>query len=168
MSTPTSVQVDRAIGVLLGLTSGDALGVPYEFKPALEPKEQPQMKGGGLGPYAPGEYSDDGQMAVCIAQVAALGMDLTSEAAIDAIAERFIAWADGGASDIGIQTSAVLGRARRLDGSAGRRLTRAAADYYAVNPSRAAGNGALMRTGIVGICALEDRERTAAAARAIA
>jgi hypothetical protein len=37
------------------------------------------MKGRGLGPYAPGEYLD-GQMAVCFAQVAATGVDLTSDA----------------------------------------------------------------------------------------
>ena len=65
----TTQQTDRAAGVLLGQACGDALGVPYEF--ATPPRDEPQMKGGGLGPYAPGEWSDDTQMALCIAQVSA-------------------------------------------------------------------------------------------------
>ena len=50
---------DRAAGVLLGQACGDALGVPYEFGPALPSDFIPQMVGGELGPFAPGEYSDD-------------------------------------------------------------------------------------------------------------
>ncbi|MGQ4420620.1 ADP-ribosylglycohydrolase family protein, partial [Streptomyces sp. SAS_269] len=64
---------DRAAGVLLGAAVGDALGVPYEFQTRLREDQQPRMIGGGLGPYEPGEYSDDTQMQVCIAQVAATG-----------------------------------------------------------------------------------------------
>ncbi|MFD2795672.1 ADP-ribosylglycohydrolase family protein [Promicromonospora vindobonensis] len=48
--------------------------MPYEVAPRFT--GDPQMKRGGLGPYAPGEYSDDTQMAVCIARVAATGGDL--------------------------------------------------------------------------------------------
>ncbi len=55
---------DRAAGVLLGQACGDALGVPYEFRTPPGPGELAEMKGGGLGPYAPGEWSDDTQMAV--------------------------------------------------------------------------------------------------------
>ena len=68
----TTLQKDRAAGVLLGQAIGDALGVPYEFGPKIAPG-QAQMIGGGLGPYAPGEWSDDTQMAVCIAEVTASG-----------------------------------------------------------------------------------------------
>ena len=71
-----SAQVDRAAGVLLAGAVGDALGVPYEFAPRFT--GDPQMIGGGLGPYEPGEYSDDTQMAVCVAEVAATGVDLSS------------------------------------------------------------------------------------------
>ena len=59
LSTPATYQDDRAAGVLLAAACGDALGVPYEFAPRLTQKQTPQMIGGGLGPYAPGEYSDD-------------------------------------------------------------------------------------------------------------
>src|SRR3954453_2791337 len=104
----TATQQDRAAGVLLAQACGDALGVPYEFKARLRDEDQPQMIGGGLGPYAPGEYSDDTQMAVCIARVAATGADLRGPAALDRIAAGFVRWAANGATDIGIQTQQVM------------------------------------------------------------
>lgn len=161
-----STSLDRAAGVLLGQACGDALGVPYEFGLARL-TGQPRMIGGGLGPYAPGEWSDDTQMAACIARVAATGADLTSAAALDQIAQGFLDWQTGGASDIGNQTSRVLRAARSRAGSAGRRLTEAAAADLNAHPN-SAGNGALMRTSVVGISTIHDREATAEAARAIA
>src|ERR1700733_12910671 len=104
----TPRQLDRAAGVLLGAACGDALGVPYEFARPPGPGEMPVMKGGGLGPYAPGEYSDDTQMAVCIAEVTAGGADLRTEAALDAVAAAFLRWRRAGATDVGAQTAAVL------------------------------------------------------------
>jgi len=59
--------VSRARGAMLASACGDALGVPYEF---AAPTDSPEMIGGGLGPYEPGEWSDDTQMAICIAKVA--------------------------------------------------------------------------------------------------
>lgn len=160
-------QRDRAAGVLLGQACGDALGVPYEF--AAVPSGAAEMIGGGLGPYAPGEWSDDTQMAACIARVSATGADLTSAAALDEIAAAFLAWRRGGATDIGMQTDQVLGRVQRPDDvdGLGRRLTDAAAAHHA-GGARTAGNGALMRGGIVGLTRLDDRDATAAAATAVA
>src|SRR5919202_3025154 len=102
-----AIQSDRAAGVLLGAACGDALGVPYESD-SRRLDGPPRMLGGGLGPYAPGEYSDDTQMAVCIAEVAATGADLREEAALDRIAANFLRWRREGATDIGAQTRAVL------------------------------------------------------------
>ena len=84
------------------------------------------MIGGGLGPYAPGEYSDDTQMAVCIAEVAATGADLTQPDALDPIADRFIAWRRDGATDIGTSTSAALRGVEPGPGSAARLAANAA------------------------------------------
>ena len=125
------------------------------------------MGGGGLGAYEPGEWSDDTQMAVLIARVSATGVDLRSADALDEIALAFEEWFGGGPSDVGIQTSAVLWAAAQLDGHEAERLTRASRDYYE-RTDRAAGNGALMRTSVVGLAALMDREATAQMARAIA
>jgi ADP-ribosylglycohydrolase len=143
-------QMDRACGVLLGQACGDALGVPYEFGTPPAPGEHAQMKGGGLGDYAPGEFSDDIQMGAVIAAVSATGVDLTSADALVAIAEGFLRWARDGARDIGIHTSSVLRSARSGGGSPSARLTAAARTYASRNP-RSAGNGALMRTSIVGV-----------------
>lgn len=54
-------RLDRAVGVLLGGATGDALGVPYEYgsRPLPPAGESPRMLGGGLGGYAPGQWSDE-------------------------------------------------------------------------------------------------------------
>lgn len=157
-------QKDRAAGVLLGQAIGDALGVPYEFAPRITPGTA-RMIGGGLGPYAPGEWSDDTQMAICIAEVAASGLDLTTDAALQRVAERFLQWRTSGATDVGNQINAVLTSTLRHHGPT-LMLMRRLAKEQAVHDK--AGNGALMRTGIVGITALDDRNRTALATRRVA
>ena len=159
--------LDRACGVLIGQACGDALGVPYEFATPPGPGEQPEMIGGGLGPYEPGEWSDDTQMAAVIAGVAAAGGGLRSETELDRIAEGFLDWRRRGASDIGMQTAAVLDRAAAGAGPAAARLRASAWQQFA-ETGRAAGNGALMRTAVVGLVALNDRMHTASAARAVA
>lgn len=125
------------------------------------------MSGGGYGDYAPGEWSDDTQMAVCIASVAATGADLTTEQALDEVAEAFMAWASDGATDIGILTRAVLHDAAHRTGSPASRLRAAAAAAHA-RTGRTAGNGALMRTGVIGLTRLGARDATADATRAVA
>ncbi|MEU4092195.1 ADP-ribosylglycohydrolase family protein [Streptomyces sp. NPDC026673] len=157
---------DRAAGVLLGAAVGDALGVPYEFKAPLREDQQPRMIGGGLGPYQPGEYSDDTQMQVCIAQVAATGADLRDPEALDAIAAGFQGWLSEGASDVGNQTSLILSVAARAPGPAGTAMREAAREYTAGHV-RSAGNGSLMRTGIVALAHLGDPAAMAEAAVAV-
>ncbi|MDQ3432236.1 MAG: ADP-ribosylglycohydrolase family protein [Actinomycetota bacterium] len=164
----TSAQSDRAAGVLLGQACGDALGVPYEFgSTTLRPGEEPQMIGGGLGHYSPGEWSDDTQMAVCIAEVAAEGADLSGGEALDRIAAAFTAWYASGPADIGVQTSTLLGQVHRA-GRTGHQTMLEASRRLHERTGRTAGNGALMRTGVVGLTRLDDRNATAASARAAA
>lgn len=160
----TNVQKDRAGAVLLGQAIGDALGVPYEFGERITAGKA-EMIGGGLGPYAPGEWSDDTQMAICIAQATAGGADLRATDGLDKVAAGFLDWQTGGASDIGAQTSAVLNSARRAGGSPSGRMTHAA--QAAAREGRA-GNGALMRTSVVGLVALDDPRATADAVARVA
>ncbi|ALX04629.1 ADP-ribosylglycohydrolase family protein [Aeromicrobium erythreum] len=155
------VQRDRAAGVLLGQACGDALGVPHEFGPSLADDVVLLMSGGGPFGFAPGEYSDDTAMAVCIAQVAAAGADLTSERALTDVAARFLRWGRD-AKDVGNQTRAVFAR------TAQPAQMPAAAEEYARTHEHSAGNGALMRTAVVGLTRLSDRDATAAAAEAVA
>jgi ADP-ribosylglycohydrolase len=156
---------DRAAGCLVGLAYGDALGVPYEA--GVRPLDGvPLLLGGGLGDYEPGEWSDDTQMAICVAQ-AALDAELSSEAGLDAVAERFEDWYAGRPADVGIQTARVLRDAELLSGSPAGRL-RAAARALHERSGRTAGNGALMRTAPVALALTGDVSAIAMAARAIA
>ena len=162
-------QLDRVEGVLLGQAVGDVMGAPYE--PGDIPfTGTPELLGGGFGGYAPGEWSDDTQMSLYIARVAATGADLTSREALDEIARGFCRWVSAdGATDVGVQTRRVLGAvvAGRDEPGIAARMRAAAADLNAAT-RRTGGNGALMRNGIVGLTRLNDRSATAASARAVA
>jgi ADP-ribosyl-[dinitrogen reductase] hydrolase len=147
---------DRIAGTLLGMAAGDALGAGYEFESS--PQGEIAMIGGGLGPFAPGEWTDDTSMAVCIAEVTATGT-----VDVEAIGDRFLDWARSGPADIGNSTRQVLGRAR-----SGRELPEVAADFFAEHPKGAAGNGALMRTAPIALAHLGDDDAIASAARAVA
>lgn len=157
-------RTDRAVGALLGGAVGDALGVPYEY--GSRPLEsEPAMHGGGLGNYAPGQWSDDTEMAACIARVAATGADLRSAAALDAVADGFLGWYAEGPADVGIQTRRVLGETARR-GRTAAVMTEVAADLRR-RTGRTAGNGSLMRTAPVSLAHLGDPAAIAAAARAV-
>ncbi len=159
-------RTDRVEGALLASACGDALGVPYEFGSApLAATESPRMIGGGLGPYAPGEWSDDTQMAVVIARVAA-SRGLADEAALDAVVDGWVAWLAEGASDAGIQTRRVLGEAD-LTGPGSAARVRAAARELHRRTGRTAGNGSLMRTAPVALAFLDDPAALTDRARAI-
>jgi ADP-ribosyl-[dinitrogen reductase] hydrolase len=156
---------DRVEGVLLGGACGDALGVPYEFGSApLAPGEQPRLIGGGLGPYAPGEWSDDTQMAVVLARVAA-EQGLRRVAALDAVVRGWIAWLDDGASDVGTQTRQVLATVAAHDGTRLWSASSAAAAALHRRTGRTAGNGSLMRTAPVALAFLDDPATMALVAR---
>jgi len=157
-------QTDRAAGALLGAAAGDALGVPYEYGSRILVGE-PQMLGGGLGGIAPGQWSDDTEMACAIALVSATGADLRTTEALDAVAEQFLRWYADGPPDIGIQTRQVLSRTVRGPGVAAR-MRQVAGELHQAT-GRSAGNGSLMRTSPVALAHLGDPPGIAAAARAV-
>ena len=161
----TPAIIDRARGALLGAAVGDALGVPYEFVAA--PNGEPEMKGGGLGPYEPGEWSDDTQMSVLTARVAATGLPLASRKALIRVGDALIDWMSFGASDMGTQTRAVLALAASgKSGDTVERLTSAARTFSEEN-QRPSGNAALSRISPAGLAYLGSRERTAQAAESL-
>ncbi|NAZ84924.1 ADP-ribosylglycohydrolase family protein [Kineococcus indalonis] len=131
----------RVMGALVGSAVGDALGAPFEFGPpgafsARFPTaargSATEMRGGGSLGWEPGEFTDDTQMALLLAQ------SLVDDGGLDEaeVFVRFQRWAQAGPPDIGVQTSAVLGSGLPWD-------TAAAEHVRAGN--RAAGNGSLMR-----------------------
>jgi len=152
MAELTTTQLDRAAGSLLSLATGDALGAGYEFR--TPPTAEPEMIGGGLGHWRPGEWTDDTQMAICIAEETATGSLDPAR-----VGERFLDWFRQGQKDVGIQTRRVLGAV-----SSGADLPEAAAEHYRHNPNSAAGNGSLMRTAPVALAYLGDDEVIAQAA----
>ncbi|MET3962823.1 ADP-ribosyl-[dinitrogen reductase] hydrolase [Marmoricola sp. OAE513] len=161
--TLTPAQTDRACGVLIGCATGDALGAGYEFEP-ISDGLVPDMIGGGLGNGAPGEWTDDTAQAVAIALVAATGVDLRSEEALDKIAQHFADWYGGHPPDVGNQTARVLRSAGRNPSGAS---MAAAAKAVHDSVGRSAGNGSLMRTGPVALAYLDDPEGLVEAAMAV-
>jgi len=129
---------------------------------------RPAMFGGGFGGYEPGEWSDDTQMALCIVRAVAHAGNLTDAQVLDQVADGFLGWLQDGPADVGILTRTVLHDAEREVGFPADRCQKAAVAYLRAHPRGAAGNGALMRTGVVGLLHLRDREATAEAARAVA
>ncbi|MEI5675259.1 MULTISPECIES: ADP-ribosylglycohydrolase family protein [unclassified Nocardioides] len=167
--TPT--QADRAAGALIGSAVGDALGVHYEFATPPGAGQDAAMLGGGLGDFAPGEWSDDTSMAIVIAEAVRATGSVATPAALDLIAQGFVRWYRSSPPDIGIQTSRVLGAAScRLEAGEdgpGRVLAQEAT-IDALDHPRSAGNGALMRTAPVALAHLDDRVALAGAARRVA
>lgn len=167
-ATKLPLVADRAAGVFIGQACGDALGVPYEFvTPRLSGR--PAMSGGGLGNYEPGEWSDDTQMSICLAEVTSLGIDLTLEETLDDIATRYIAAVRSGVKELDAQTRVVFDSVLYDDvpGRPAQKMRRAAV-YFHRRTSRSAGNGALARTPIVALTRIFDPEWTAASVRTVA
>jgi ADP-ribosylglycohydrolase len=151
----TPAQTDRACGVLLGAACGDALGAGYEFGVAPLPPagQRPGMIGGGLGGFAPGEWTDDTAQTFIVAAVAATGANLRTPAALDAIAAGLAGWYAGGPADVGVHTARVL-RAAGPEPTA--ETMAAAARTVHARVGRSGGNGSLMRTAGVALAHLDD------------
>ena len=154
----TAVQNDRAAGVLLATAVGDALGAGYEFTHPT-PETRIDMIGGGLGPFAPGEWTDDTSMALAIAEIAATGADIGRGAGLDAVATQFRHWYATDPKDIGNQTRSVLSAAGPSAASMQARARSLS--------GRKGGNGSLMRTAPVGLAHLDDAGKCLASAHEI-
>ncbi|WP_273838043.1 ADP-ribosylglycohydrolase family protein [Halococcus sp. PRR34] len=143
---------DRAEGVLLGLACGDALGRPVEFRSpgAIEAEYGTlrEMVGNGTHGKPAGTITDDTEQALCIAR------SLVERGEFDPedIAERFVAWYNGGPFDIGIMTADAL---RRIDDGAS--WDDAGQDVWEVKPEGSnAGNGSVMRCAPLALAFADD------------
>jgi len=124
----------------MGSVVGDALGAPFEFGPPgkfsqrfPEPARGVDTEMCGGGGWAPGEWTDDTQMALLVAA------SLLEHHGLDEadLFDRFRRWVQADPQGVGIQTRSVLGSRQPWD--------QAAAQHFA-SGQRAAGNGSLMRT----------------------
>lgn len=57
---------DRCIGMMIGLAIGDALGTTNEFLPTAKATKLTGIIGGGPFKLAPGQWTDDTSMALCL------------------------------------------------------------------------------------------------------
>jgi ADP-ribosyl-[dinitrogen reductase] hydrolase len=127
----------RFRGCLLGLAAGDALGTTLEFRSPGTFEPVTDMVGGGPFGLAPGQWTDDTSMALCLATslVEQDGFDPGDQM------RRYCRWADdgylsstGSCFDIGNTVRAALDRFRSNG------------DPYAGSTDpHAAGNGCIMR-----------------------
>jgi ADP-ribosylglycohydrolase len=123
---------------LLGVATGDALGVPVEFRSRDELKENPvtNMRAYGSHAQPAGIWSDDSSMTFCLCETLLKGYDLQD------LANRFINWrehgywsAHGRVFDIGIATNSAI-----------RNLSQGASPASAgFDTEDSNGNGSLMR-----------------------
>lgn len=128
---------DRARGALLGLACGDAVGTTLEFRKRDSYEPLDDMVGGGPFGLAPGQWTDDTSMALCLADslLAKNGFDAHDQM------QRYLDWFENGyrsstgtCFDIGNTTRSALNWFRRtgnpLAGS---------------DDPMSAGNGSIMR-----------------------
>ena len=82
------IQIDRYRGCLLGLAAGDALGTSLEFRSPGSFTPLTDMVGGGPFNLAPGQWTDDTSMALCLAEslVQSQGFNLQDQIA------RYVQW----------------------------------------------------------------------------
>lgn len=148
---------DRIRGVLLGQAAGDALGSHYEFRPPSRGKAA--MLRGTFG-HAPGEWTDDTQLATCIAAA-------HSDPAMTAV--NITAWFGSRPLDVGDSTRRLLTLARtphRLQ-STSRALGEQAARRRPAGWDPGMANGSLMRTGPACLPYPGNRDKIASVARTL-
>ena len=141
--TTAGAEKSRAVGALLGLAIGDAVGATVEFRPRGSFLPVTGLQGGGAFRLRPGQWTDDTAMALCLAE------SLLTDASCDPrdLMDRFARWVEDGHNSstgrcfgIGRVTLGAIGRYRRtgepLSGDTG---------------AKTASNGSVMRLAPVAI-----------------
>lgn len=127
----------RYRGAMMGLATGDALGVPGEFQPRGSYPKITEMIGGGPFHLRPGEWTDDTSMALC------LGKSLIDSEGFDPKDQmgKYWHWVENGYMssngrmfDIGDTTSEALCRYKKTG-----------EPFAGVDDPKKAGNGSIMR-----------------------
>lgn len=148
-STSAEAIRDRAVGALLGLACGDAVGTTLEFKSRDTYPALTDMIGGGPFGLKSGQWTDDTAMALALADSLAECGGLDEQDLLS----RFVDWwktgrysCTGHCFDIGGTTAQAL-----------RRWQATKADHCGDTGAFSAGNGSLMRLSPVAIRYFGDR-----------
>jgi ADP-ribosyl-[dinitrogen reductase] hydrolase len=128
---------DRVRGALVGLATGDAVGTTVEFRPPGSFAPVTDMIGGGPFRLAPGEWTDDTSMALCLAEslIERRGFDPADQMA------RYLRWRHDG-------HLSVNGRCFDVGNTVSRALAtfeRTGDPYAGPTTPDSAGNGSIMR-----------------------
>jgi ADP-ribosyl-[dinitrogen reductase] hydrolase len=147
--TTAEAMRDRAVGALLGLAVGDAVGTTLEFKSRDTYPPLTDMVGGGPFGLKPGQWTDDTAMALALADSLAERGGLDEQ---DLLA-RFSDWWRNG-------TYSCTGRCFDIGGTTAQaiaRWERTGEDHCGSTAPTSAGNGSLMRLAPVAIRYFGDR-----------
>ena len=149
---------DRAVGSVLGLALGDALGAPFEFRRAHQipsPVSAFELSWMGL---PPGTTTDDTAMARNLVRslIANGGRLNTSD-----VLERHIAWLATDPPDVGTLTRQVLSRAAEDPAGAAREYVERR------GPEVSAGNGSVMYCAPLGVAYADRPDELVEAAPAL-
>jgi ADP-ribosyl-[dinitrogen reductase] hydrolase len=137
-------QRERAIGSILGLAIGDALGAPFEFRRARDiPSPVPAFELPWLG-LPPGTWTDDTALARNLWRSL---IDHGGRFVAEDVRARHLAWLATGPPDVGIQTSLALREA-------GPEPARAV--FERRGPEVSAGNGSVMYCAPLGVVRASD------------
>jgi ADP-ribosyl-[dinitrogen reductase] hydrolase len=132
-----SVTRDRYLGCVVGLSVGDDLGAPVEFKRPGTFEPVKDVEGGGAFGLRPGQWTDDTSMALCLAEslIECQGFDPVDQLG------RYVRWyRDGHLSSTGI-CFGMGGTARRSL----KRFLETHEPYCGSTDPQTAGNGSIMR-----------------------
>jgi len=136
-------RMDRYRGCLMGLAVGDAVGTTLEFRPPGSFDPIDDMVGGGPFGLAPGQWTDDTSMALCLAEslIERQGFDPVDQL------ERYVRWyregylsSTGDCFDIGNTVADALIRFERTH-----------EPYCGSTDPYSAGNGSVMRLAPVSL-----------------
>lgn len=134
--TPSDI-LDRAIGAMIGLAVGDALGTTVEFKSPGSFAPVNDIIGGGPFKLEPGQWTDDTSMALCLAEslIECKGFDPQDQM------ERYLRWwheghlsSNGRCFDIGNTVRNALSGFQRSGNP-----------FSGATDEHSAGNGCIMR-----------------------
>lgn len=96
---------DRAYGALLGAFVGDALGVPLEFETNVteqDVKQAIKLSGGGFHRVAPGQISDDSELALASLYGLLDSRGMSEQERLDKIATMYCRWIRSSPFDRGL------------------------------------------------------------------
>jgi ADP-ribosyl-[dinitrogen reductase] hydrolase len=153
MSVSSVSLSDRISGSLFGLLLCDSLGTAVECQSPGSFDPVKTLRGGGKFQLKPGQFTDDGSMALCLA-VALLGSETDAPIIHPSVSQMnlYRRWYENGylsstgeCFDIGITVrTALYSFISRYDQVEGDKLTSLTA-YYGNTSNNASGNGSLMR-----------------------